>query len=162
MPTTLDLTPEQITNYRAHALRRRHWAKREVGTASDRPGDQDLYIDTAALNLHNFYARWERIFEQIGSILDGKLPTGGDWHRRLLQETQSDLDNLRPRFLANEAGQLLDELLRFRRVVRNIYAFHFDPERIGRLVGRMRPTFEQVRVELLAFVSFLERVGRDE
>lgn len=75
---------------------------------------------------------------------------------------QSDVDNLRPPVLSKEVGQLLEEFLRFRHVVRNIYAFHFDPERIGRLVGRMRPTFEQVRVELLTFVSFLERVGREE
>lgn len=75
---------------------------------------------------------------------------------------QSDVDNLRPPVLSKEVGQLLEEFLRFRHVVRNIYVFHFDPERIGRLVGRMRPTFEQVRVELLTFVSFLERVGREE
>ena len=75
---------------------------------------------------------------------------------------QSDVDNLRPPALSEELGELLDEFLRFRHVVRNIYAFHFDPERIERLVGRMRPAFQQVRTELLTFVSFLERVGRDE
>jgi uncharacterized protein len=30
MPTTLDLTPEQIANYRAHALRRRQQEKPEI------------------------------------------------------------------------------------------------------------------------------------
>ena len=137
-------------------------AERAVQAARERPGDQDLYVDAAALNLHDFYAGLERIFERIGSTVDGQIPTGGDWHRRLLQQMQSHVDNLRPPVLSKEAGQLLDEFLRFRHVVRNIYAFHFDSERIERLVSRMRPTFEQVRVELLTFVSFLERVGRDE
>lgn len=137
-------------------------AERAVRAARERPEDQDLYVDAAALNLHDFYAGLERIFEQIGSTVDGQIPTGGDWHRRLLQQMQSDVDNLRPPALSKEAGELLDEFLRFSHVVRNIYAFHFDPARIERLVGRMRPAFQQVRVELLTFVSFLERVGRDE
>ena len=137
-------------------------AERAVQAAHERPEDQDLYVDAAALNLHDFYAGVERVFEQIGSTVDGHIPSGGDWHRHLLQQMQSEVDALRPPVLSHEVGQLLDEFLRFRHVVRNIYAFHFDPERIEQLVGRMRPAFEQVRVELLTFVSFLERVGGDE
>lgn len=137
-------------------------AERAVEAARERPEDQDLYIDAAALNLHDFYAGSERIFEQVGSTVDGQIPDGGDWHRRLLQQMQSDVDNLRPPVLSNEVGELLDEFLRFRHVVRNIYAFHFDPERIERLVGRMRPAFAQLNSELLTFASFLEQVGGDE
>jgi hypothetical protein len=137
-------------------------AERAVRAARERPEDQDLYVDAAALNPHDFYAGLERIFEQIGSTVDGQIPRGRDWHRRLLQQMQSNVDNLRPAVLSHEAGKLLDEYLRFRHVVRSIYAFHFDPERIERLVGQMRPVFEQVRVELLTFVSFLERIGGDE
>jgi hypothetical protein len=53
---------------------------------------------------------------------------------------------------------VLDEYLRFRHVVRNIYAFEFDPDRIERLVQRLRPSFQQVERELLAFADFLERL----
>jgi len=89
-------------------------AERAVEAGRQRPEDQDLYIDSAVLNLHDFYTGLERT---------------------------------------------LDEFLRFRHVVRNIYAFHFDPERIERLVTQMQPALEQARTELLQFVSFLERVG---
>ena len=64
--------------------------------------------------------------------------------------------------LSAETIKALDEYLRFRHVVRNIYAFEFDPERIERLVQRLRPSFEQVRTELLAFADFLERVARED
>ena len=38
-------------------------SERAVRAARERPEDQDLYVDAAALNLHDFYAGLERIFE---------------------------------------------------------------------------------------------------
>ena len=51
-------------------------ASRAVQAARHRPEDQDLYIDAAALNLHDFYAGLERIFHQIATTVDGNLPNG--------------------------------------------------------------------------------------
>jgi hypothetical protein len=134
-------------------------AKRAVEAVHRQPEDQDLYVDSAVLNLHDFYAGLERIFQQIGAIVDGQIPSGAGWHRDLLQQMQVDMENLRPPVLSKEIGDGLDEFLRFRYVVRNIYAFHFDPQRVERLVDQMQPTLEQVKGELLTFVLFLERVG---
>jgi hypothetical protein len=136
-------------------------AERAIRAACHRPEDQDLYIDSAALNLHDFYAGLERIFHQIATTIDGNLPTGREWHRDLLQQMQTDLPDLRPPVLSNEAGQALDEFLRFRHVVRNIYAFQFDPKSVERLVQLMSPAFHQAQTELLAFAEFLEQVGQD-
>ncbi len=110
-------------------------AERGIQAARQRPEDQDLYIDSVALNLHDFYAGLERIFQQVGSTVDGNIPTGYNWHRDLLQQMHSDLPQLRPPVLSEEAVKMLDEFLRFRHVVRNIYAFQFDPERITRLAA---------------------------
>jgi len=44
----------------------------------------------------------------------------------------------------------------FRHVVRNVYAFNFDPGKIAKLVVDIQPVFSQVRAELLAFADFLE------
>ena len=136
-------------------------AERGIRAARQRPEDQDLYIDSAALNLHDFYAGLERIFQQIGSTVDGNMPAGHNWHRELLLQIQSDLPELRPPVLSAEAVRMLDEFLRFRHVVRNIYAFQFDPERIARLVSQMRPALGQVQTDLSAFVSFLEQVAKE-
>ena len=136
-------------------------AERAVDAERRRTEDQDLYIDSAVLNLHDFYAGFERIFQQIGTTVDGHIPSGAGWHRDLLNQMQVEVTDLRPPVLSEEAGRSLDEFLRFRHVVRNIYAFRFDPERVERLVDQMQPALEQVQTELLAFISFLERVGGD-
>jgi hypothetical protein len=134
-------------------------AERAITAARQRPEDQDLYVDSAALNLHDFYTGLERIFQQIATTIDGSLPTGGEWHRDLLYQTQADVPDLRPPVLSAEAVQALDEFLRFRHVVRNIYAFQFDPKRVARLVQLMSPAFHQAQIELIAFAEFLEQVG---
>jgi hypothetical protein len=136
-------------------------AERAIQAARRHGEDQDLYLDSAALNLHDFYAGLERIFHQIATTVDGSLPTDREWHRALLRQMQTDLPQLRPPVLSAEAGQALDEFLRFRHVVRNIYAFQFDPESIERLVQLMPAAFQQVKSELLAFAEFLEQVGRE-
>lgn len=137
-------------------------AERAIQAARKRPEDQDLYIDSAALNLHDFYAGLERIFQQIGATVDGDMPAGYNWHRELLQQMQSDLPDLRPPVLSLEVANQLDEFLRFRHVLRNVYAFQFDPERIARLVNQLRPTWIQLQTELTTFAAFLEQVGNDE
>ena len=137
-------------------------AERAIQAASGRSQDQDLYIDSAALNLHDFYAGLERIFQQIGSTVDGNIPTGHNWHRELLQQMQSDLPDLRPPVLSTETVGILDEFLRFRHVLRNVYAFQFDAEQIARLVTQLHPTWTKVQAELAMFASFLEQVGNDE
>ena len=138
------------------------WAERAIQAARQHPDYQDLYMDSAALNLHDFYTGMERIFEQIGSTVDGHIPTGHNWHRELLQQMQSDLPELRPAVLSIEAVGFLDELLRFRHVVRNIYAFQFDPQRIARLVSLMRLALGQVQTDLSTFVTFVEQVARED
>jgi hypothetical protein len=135
-------------------------AERAMKAARQRPQDQDLYLDSAVLNLHDYYAGLERIFQQIGTTVDGHIPKGSTWHRDLLQQMQTEINNVRPPVLSKEAGQLLDEFLRFRHVVRNIYAFNFDAERVQRLVEQMQPTLKRVRLELLTFISFLKHVGK--
>lgn len=45
----------------------------------------DLYIDSAALNLHDVYAEVERILKQITATVNGRLPSNSEWHRDLLE-----------------------------------------------------------------------------
>lgn len=137
-------------------------AERASAAVSQRPEEQDLFVDAAALNLHDFFGGVERIFQQIGTTVDGELPSGSDWHRQLMEQMQRDILDLRPPVLSTDVISSLDEFRRFRHVVRNIYAFEFDPEQIERLVRQMSVIFAQIRTELLVFVRFLRQVGDDD
>jgi hypothetical protein len=136
--------------------------ERAVASARRHPEDQDLYLDSAALNLHDFYSGLERVFHHIAAAVDGSVPAGSEWHGELLRQMGVALPQVRREVLSPETIKMLDEYLRFRHVVRHVYAFEFDPDRLERLVQRLRPSFEQVRAELLAFADFLERVARED
>ena len=136
-------------------------AQRAMDTARRNPQDADLYLDSAALNLHDVYSGFERIFKQIAATMDGNLPSTPEWHRDLLDQMGLDLPQVRPPVLTSFQIQFLDEYLRFRHVVRNVYTFSFDAERVGRLVKKMNGNFEALKKELLAFADFLEKVGGD-
>ncbi|MBC7075236.1 MAG: hypothetical protein H5T98_04045 [Syntrophomonadaceae bacterium] len=120
--------------------------------------EHDLYLDSAALNLHDFYSGLERVFRHIAADVDQSIPGGPEWHRDLLRQMGIALSQVRPLVLSPNTVTGLDEYLRFRHVVRNVYAFKFDVERIERLIRQLRPLFNQVRIELLAFADFLEQV----
>lgn len=136
--------------------------ERAAAAARQRPEEQDLYLDSAALNLHDFYAGLERIFRHIAVNVDQSVPSGHEWHRELLRQMNMALHQIRPRVLSDETLKSIDEFLRFRHVVQNVYAFEFDPERIERLVRRLRPAFERVQAELLAFSDFLDGLAQVE
>ena len=137
-------------------------AERALVAARHRPEDQDLYLDSAALNLHDFYSGLERIFRHIAATLDQSVPSGLEWHRELLRQMNIALPEIRPQVVSEETVRIIDEYLRFRHVVQNVYAFEFDPARIEHLVQRLRPSFEQVKTELLAFADFLEKLAQEE
>ena len=134
-------------------------AGRAMAAARRRPDEQDLYLDSAALCLHDFYTGVERIFQQIAAGLDETVPSGRDWHEALQQQMAVERLPDRPAVIAEATREALEEYLRFRHVVRNIYAFEFDPERVGRLVERVEEGFGRARRDLLAFADFLERVA---
>jgi hypothetical protein len=134
-------------------------ANRAVSAAKTNLQDADLFLDSASLNLHDVYSGCERVFKQIAATVDGSVPTSAEWHRELLNQMELDLPKVRPPVLTRETIQRLDEYLRFRHVVRNIYTFSFDPERIGRLVNELEGVFEQVKQELSTFAEFLETVS---
>jgi hypothetical protein len=132
-------------------------AERAMKLAAD-SSEHDLYLDSVALNLHDFYSGLERVFRHIAADVDQSLPTGQEWHRDLLRQMSIALGRVRPQVLSPDSVQRLDEFLRFRHVVRNVYAFQLDFERIARLMRQLRPLFLQVQTELLTFSLFLEQV----
>lgn len=115
----------------------------------------DLYLDSVALNLHAFYDGVEGLFEAISSTVDAARPTSADWHRALLNQMATEASGLRPAVVSDATRLGLDEYRSFRHVVRHLYPFRFEVDRIRPLVERVEQVFHELRAELLAFAAFL-------
>ena len=122
--------------------------------------DQDVYLDSFALNLHGFYSGLERLFELIARHLDHKLPDGDMWHRDLLKQMAQEIKGLRPAVISPDRIVSLDELRRFRHLVRNVYTFNLVPDKIEPLVSDLPALWSQVQAELLAFGDFLSDLAQ--
>jgi len=67
-----------------------------------------------------------------------------------------DIPQVRPPVLSPASRDGLDKYRAFRHIVRNVYAFRFNPVRIGQLVDSAGSLYAQVRAELLGFADFLD------
>lgn len=121
---------------------------------------QDIYLDAAALNLHSFYSALERLLALIARHVDLSLPEGETWHRDLLQQMVKDLPGIRPAVIGAETAEQLDTFRRFRHLVRNVYTFHLQPEKMEELFVVLEPLWEQLEREMVAFADFLEVADR--
>ena len=117
--------------------------------------NSDLYWDAIALNLHDFYTGLERLLRHIAAEIDGHVPAGTEWHQELLRQMATQLPRIRPAVFSKETIKRLDEYLRFRHVVRHVYAFEFDPQRIRPLAEALAGDFARVKGELAVFIDFL-------
>ena len=115
-----------------------------------------FFLDSVAINLHSYYNGVERIFEWIGREIDGVVPSGPAWHRELLTQMTLEAEVVRPAVLRRETAAALEPYLRFRHLVRNLYTWSFESDKLGRLVADLTPTFAALEVDLTAFGRFLE------
>ena len=119
--------------------------------------NDDFYLDSVALNLQGFYSGFERLFTQIAETVEGDLPHGENWHQQLLRRMMMEVPKIRPAVISIETGAKLDDYRGFRHVVRNVYAYKFDPDKLEKLVRSVPDLFAQLEAELLAFAAFLEQ-----
>ena len=122
--------------------------------------DQDVYINSVALNLHSFYSGLERIFDLIAVQIDGGKLEGHDWHRELLRQMTLDLPGVRPAVLSRHSAEQLDELRSFRHLVRNIYAATLIPQRMQPIVEMLPDLWADVRRQLETFAAYLGTLSR--
>ena len=130
--------------------------RRAVEASEGDSVNSDLYWDAVALNLHDFYTGLERLLRHIAAEVDGHVPAGAEWHQELLRQMATQLPRIRPAVFSKETIKRLDEYLRFRHVVRHVYAFEFDSQRIRPLVEALAADFAQVRGELTVFIAYLK------
>ncbi len=122
------------------------------------PAHAGLFRENLAFKLHNFYTGVERIFQIVASEVNGALPSGYDWHKRLLERMAQEREG-RPPLVSAETAALLDSYLAFRHVVRNIYGFELEPDRIDQLVAHYPEVWRRVEADLSGFVKWLRALA---
>jgi hypothetical protein len=86
-------------------------------------------------------------------------PSGPDWHRELLRQMTVEVADLRPAALSPATALKLGDYLSFRHLVRQIYTFNLDPQRLRPLVEGLPELYRGVQSDLGAFVAFLDGIG---
>ncbi|MGI6610660.1 MAG: hypothetical protein ACOX4G_09125 [Limnochordia bacterium] len=121
--------------------------------------EDTIKSESLALNLQSFYTGVERLLQLVASSLDGGIPKGSDRHRQLLQQMIIEVHTVRPAILRPTTARSLDEYLRFRHIVRNLYAFELDNQRIQPLASGLQSVYEELKQDIDHFVSFLDEVA---
>lgn len=117
-----------------------------------------LFYENLAFKLHNFYTGCERIFSMVTSELNGSPPTGHDWHQRLLDRMAAEWGD-RPAIITTTTAAELREFLSFRHVVRNVYGYELDPERIERPLKKYPRTWTAFRHDVEDFIHKLRAMA---
>ena len=109
--------------------------------------------------LHDFYNGIENICTRIANEIDGGLPKGDDWHRRVLESMSLDLPGVRPALFSEDTVKSLDEYRRFRHIFRHMYGSHLDWVRIKPLLDKLASVFSKVEKETFEFTIFLKELS---
>lgn len=121
--------------------------------------DQDVFLESVALNLHGFYSGLERVFVQIARRIDQDVPTDNAWHVTLLTQMETEAPNVRPAILSRQSHHALDELRRFRHLVRNVYTHNLVAGKMQAMIELLPQTWAAVKSELIAFAEVLDRLA---
>lgn len=123
------------------------------------PDHAELFYENLALKLHSFYTGCERIFSLVATELNGGLPSGSDWHKRLLDRMSSEREG-RIAVIKPATAKKLKEILGFRHVVRSLYGFELDPERVQRLIENYPTVWNQTEADIVGFVAWLRDLAK--
>jgi predicted nucleotidyltransferase len=122
----------------------------EIGTEGARETPTSVQVRAAASMLHDFYTSVERALSRVAVAVDGGLPAGPDWHMQLLRRMTAALPDVRPALVDEPLERALGELLRLRHLIRNVYGFELDWE-------RMRPLADGLPRVSAAFAAAMRR-----
>jgi hypothetical protein len=118
---------------------------------------QNALINSIALNLHGVYTGIERIFEVIAKKIDQIFPTGDKWHRDLLEQMSVDIPKVRKAVITEETRLILDELRRFRHLVRSAYSCQLDEEKVLIIAHKIVNSYQTIINDIQLFCNNLSK-----
>ena len=125
------------------------------------PIDVTEFIEnTIATDLADIYMGIERIFERIGRDVDRHVPRGSQWHKNLLAQMAEKRPE-RPPVISENTRRELEELLKFRHTVTNIYGKELRYEMTIPHAKSIHELFERVSEDMNRFTDSLVRCEED-
>ncbi len=116
-------------------------------------------VEAAALRLHSLYTGVEQILLLVSRVVNGGTPSRGEgWHRRLLERMAMSTET-RPAVLSESTQLELQDYLRFRHLVRNLYADELRAEPIEQLISQLRETWPCLDADIAAFQTWLATIA---
>lgn len=110
-----------------------------------------LELRGAADLLHDWYSGLEKLLQLVSVSMDGGLPEGDRWHRRLLESMAIEVPRTRPAVLARATSTLVDPYLRFRHLFRNLYGFDLEWAQVQPLLAALTGAHAAVGADLDRF-----------
>jgi len=156
------LLRQQIENEVSNIERAIAHTERSMAGARRHPADQDIYVESAALNLQSVYTGIERIFQLIAERIEQSVPAGEHWHTALLTQMSLELPDLRPAVIRATARDDLDDYRSFRHRIRHVYTYHIDPAKVAALADHLPDVWAAVKQDLERFLAFLDVVAQAE
>ena len=87
-------------------------------------------LESLALQLHNLYSAAEGLFEFVADACENTFAASSGYHTALLRRMRVAVPGVRPALVSSEASPLLDNLRRFRHVVRHAYSAEIDARQL--------------------------------
>jgi hypothetical protein len=123
---------------------------------------REAYVDAAALRMQSYYTGLEKLLLMVVRRLGEAVPTGEGSHKQLLNQMARPVEGLRPAIIPEGTLSNLDELRRFRHLIRNVYVSDLEAERVGALVETVKWLHHDLTNQCLAFADFLASEGRSK
>lgn len=121
--------------------------------------DSEIKKRVCASILSDFYMAAERIFKLIVKEIDLELPEGEDWHKKILRQAAVGLPEIRPPVIEKELFTRLEEYLKFRHLVRNIYGFQLKYARFEHLVKEMPEVAGELNGQVSGFLAKIQKIA---
>jgi uncharacterized protein YutE (UPF0331/DUF86 family) len=86
-----------------------------------------------------------------------RFPTGDKWHRDLLEQMSVDIPKVRKAVITEETRLILDQLRRFRHLVRSAYSCQLDEEKVLIIPHEIVNSYQTIINDIQLFCNNLSK-----
>lgn len=114
---------------------------------------KDSHASAMATIAHGIYNGVENVLKDIVRYFDGNLPTGSDWHTKLLVRAHNPNPGVREAIISEDTAKVLGDLKSFRHIFRGIYQSSLVPEKVVVMARQTLGTIPVVIKEIETFMT---------